>query len=156
MSTPALSFKTISRHMTVITIAANSAGALVTFFFFTYLFPLPIGKDATQEIEPISLAIFGGILLVTFVLGTLANRRREKITRDWYHRLAGGTSPEEVPDAVRRGVLNWCPRVALGSTRPRTTPRGPCAPRGACWRRWRTLTRNRKRAGVPRCASASA
>jgi len=115
MAASAPTWKTISRRFTAVVTIANSVGGLVTFFFFNSIYPLPTGTASLYRTHPLSAAIFGGVLVISFLVGNFWNNKQEAAIREWYGRLQGGGDAAAVPAAVRRNVLNWCPRVALVS-----------------------------------------
>ena len=92
--------------------ALNLLGALALHFYLSVIDPLPTGQQPLRTLEGIGTVAFVLFMAVTFAAGLVWSRKREKRVATWYERLRGGTPAEDVPDDVRRDVLNQGPYSA--------------------------------------------
>lgn len=108
-------FRNQARIVNLLIVTANGMGALLTFVFLNYIAPLPQGEIPVEAVtfNDFIPVILGTIFL--FVLGSVVGRSAQKHHPQWYERLRGGESPESMPEAVRREVLNFPGMVALTS-----------------------------------------
>jgi sigma-B regulation protein RsbU (phosphoserine phosphatase) len=105
-------YRVIQRRMSLAVVALNLLGALALHFYLSVIDPLPTGQQPLRTLEGIGTVAFVLFMAVTFAAGLVWSRKREKRVATWYERLRGGTPAEEVPDDVRRDVLNQGPYSA--------------------------------------------
>ncbi len=84
-------------------IPANLAGAVAVYLYFNYIDPLERGPGAGSAA---ALALFAGITGFLLAASALLSDRWTAGVRRWSRALRAGASPESVPTAVRRRVLN--------------------------------------------------
>ncbi len=110
------SFDEISRRSQFLILSANAAGALLGFFYFSYLDPLPTGASPIQFVEQNAVLFNILSIVVLLVVGILVSRYGERYIPTWYRKLyAEAARPEDVPEAARREVLNYPFFVAMTS-----------------------------------------
>lgn len=109
MNNPLPSFKTIIRRVDRVTFFANPVGALLTYLYLSVIDPQPIGAAAVKDLNSTSVGMFI-FFTVLLVVGagviTLSPGRRLK---EWGTRLDNGLPAADVPEDVRRLVLNYIP-----------------------------------------------
>jgi adenylate cyclase len=109
MNKPLPSYKTIARRVSLLTFLANPVGALLTYLYLSVIDPEPIGQAAVQPLNTASTLMF---IVFTALLVIFAGVATVRITRQisvWSARLQNGLTASEVPEAVRRLVLNYIP-----------------------------------------------
>src|SRR5262245_55149205 len=84
-------------------IPANAAGALAVYLYFSYVDPLARAPGAGSAS---GLALFAAITGTLLAISAVLSDRWTAGVRAWARRLRAGASPESVPLAVRRRVLN--------------------------------------------------
>jgi adenylate cyclase len=108
-------YRTINNYIRLITVGANSIGALLTVTYSTFIDPVPKGASAVSSSSFMDLlpVILGTTLLM--VVGNLMSRFAERYHPKWYERIRAGESPADMPDVARREVLNYPAFSALTS-----------------------------------------
>ena len=96
----------IQRRMNVALIVTNVLGALVTFLYFNVIFPMPEGQDPLRTVEWTDVVAVVLLLGVPMTVGFLWDRRRNSQLATWHKRLRDGAPAVDVPERVRRTVLN--------------------------------------------------
>jgi adenylate cyclase len=92
------------RRLTALSIIpANVMGAVTVYFYYNYVDPLGGGPppDATY-----AFAVFLVVVIPLVGLNWYLGARWVQPLRTWRRRIRAGTSPEEVPQAIRRRALN--------------------------------------------------
>ena len=84
----------------------NIVGALLTFFYFNIIDPVPSGVDPLTRLEPDDPGLFLLAVVITFTVVARWRNNYHKPISTWYRRLSSGVAVAEVPDKVRRAVLN--------------------------------------------------
>lgn len=101
------SYQQLSRWLSLIIIGSNSLGAFLTFFYLSYIAPLPsagksIADAAWTDFIPVAI---GTILLLA--TGGWMGRRRERHFPQWFDRLIAGADPSQVPLEAKREILQY-------------------------------------------------
>ena len=98
----------------IATIAINSFGASITFFYFNVIDPIPTTGKSIRPLDTLPSAIFLTILVATFFIGLSWGNKHKKKFREWLNLLnSGEKTPAEVPLNIKRDVLNF-PLYASG------------------------------------------
>jgi len=84
-------------------IPANAAGAVAVYLYFTYVDPLERAPGAGSAT---GLTLFAAITGTLLAISAVLSDRWTAGVRLWARRLRAGASPESVPLAVQRRVLN--------------------------------------------------
>ncbi len=100
-------FRKVNGYIRLITIGANSIGALLTIVYSTFIDPVPQGTSVVtgSSVTDLLPVILGTTLLM--VVGNIMSRFSERYHPKWYERIRAGESPAEMPDVARREVLNY-------------------------------------------------
>src|SRR5258706_12853934 len=108
-------YRKVNNYIRLITIGANSIGALLTVVYSTFIDPVPKGTSAVtgSSFTDLLPVILGTTLLM--VVGNIMSRYAERYRAKWYERIRAGESPAEMPEAARREVLNYPAFSALTS-----------------------------------------
>src|SRR5258706_6152162 len=108
-------YRKVNNYIRLITIGANSIGALLTVVYSTFIDPVPKGTSAVtgSSFTDLLPVILGTTLLM--VVGNMMSRFAERYHPKWYERIRAGESPAEMPDVARREVLNYPAFSALTS-----------------------------------------
>jgi len=101
------SHKHLDRWLTLVNFGANAMGALITYFYLTYVAPLPengalLASASWTEFLPTGI----GTLILLIVGGTMSNRRSRLYPR-WFDKLLAGLPVEKVPLEARREMLQY-------------------------------------------------
>src|SRR4029453_15114290 len=84
-------------------IPGNVMGAVTVYFYYNYVDPLGGGPppDATY-----AFVVFLAVVIPLGGLNWYLGTRWGQPLRTWRRRIRAGTSPDEVPQAIRRRALN--------------------------------------------------
>ena len=93
----------------------NIMGALLTFFYFNIIDPLPSGAEPLTRLEPSDPGIFLIALVIAYIVVANWGNNYHKPIFAWADRLSKGVPAAEVPDKVRRAVLNVPAFTAVSS-----------------------------------------
>jgi sigma-B regulation protein RsbU (phosphoserine phosphatase) len=107
------SYQAVQRRANVALIAVNVLGALVTFLYFNIIAPLPQDQAPLRTVDWIDVVFVVLLLGLPLTAGFLWDRRRNDQIGEWYQRLRDGAPAADVPDQVRRSVLNLPPLSAV-------------------------------------------
>ena len=108
-------YRQINSYIRLITIGANSIGALLTVIYSSFIDPVPKGTSAISSASFTDLlpTILGTVLLM--VVGNGMSRLAERYHPKWYERIRSGESAAGMPEQARREVLNYPAFSALTS-----------------------------------------
>src|SRR5688572_5264426 len=100
------SLNRIESRVDIIVSVINAVGALLSFFYFNVIDPVPSGAEPLTRLEPDDAGLFLLVVVITFTVVARWRNSFHKPISTWYERLSNGVPVTEVPDKVRRGVLN--------------------------------------------------
>jgi adenylate cyclase len=100
------SFNRIDSRIDNIVSLINIMGALLTFFYFNIIDPLPRGVEPFTRLESDDPGLFLLAVVITFTVVARWRAHYYKPISTWVNRLSNGARVAEVPDKVRRAVLN--------------------------------------------------
>lgn len=100
------SVERIENRLNITTTLINLVGALLTFFYFNIIDPVPSGAEPLTRLEPDDPGLFLLAVAITFTVVAKWRNNYHRPISTWYERLSNGVSAAEVPDKVRRAVLN--------------------------------------------------
>ncbi|HLF74417.1 MAG TPA: hypothetical protein VI524_08735, partial [Anaerolineales bacterium] len=93
----------------------NLMGALLTFFYFNIIDPVPGGTEPLARLDPSDPGIFLLALVIVFTAVAVWRNNYHKPISAWIDQLRNGLPAAEVPDKVRRAVLNTAAFTAASS-----------------------------------------
>ncbi len=100
-------FRNVQKKTAAWTFLVNFVGAVLVFFYWAAVAPLPRSGQVVGAIEPRLLWVFGIIILITIGGGTWQSLRAQREIGVWYERLQNGETTDRVPRYVRRQLLNY-------------------------------------------------
>ena len=113
MTVDRLSFARTARRIGFYAFLANLSGALVVWFYLSYIDTIP-GQDTAAGLD--NLWIFALFVVGIPLLGAVGTRRLLRPIETWATKLETGEADvSEVPETILQGVINWVFR-ASGST----------------------------------------
>src|SRR5688500_10468859 len=85
-------YRKVSGYIRLVTVGANSIGALLTIVYSTFIDPVPQGSSAitTTSFMDLLPTILGTTLLM--VVGNIMSRFAERYHPKWYERIRAGES----------------------------------------------------------------
>lgn len=105
-----------NRWAQIILIGGNTAGAILTMFYFGYIDPIPVSDgQAFQSFKGYELLINVVGILILLGIGSSMAVFGERGIEASYNRLLEGMSASDVDEGVRRRVLNYPAFAALNS-----------------------------------------
>ena len=101
------SYKHLYRWKALVNFGSNAIGAALTYFYLTYIAPLPdngalLASGDWMDLAPTAIGTF-----ILLLVGGLMSRRRERIHPAWFDRLLAGLPADQVPVEARREVLQY-------------------------------------------------
>ena len=101
------SYKQLERWLSLINFGANALGALITYFYLTYIAPLPDNGNVLNVVSWTNFIPTGVGTFFLLIAGGAMSNRRSQLYPQWFDKLLAGLPADKVPAEARREVLQY-------------------------------------------------